>query len=156
MDSPEFVFTSLHPAPNKDSPVPYVPRARTCIFRGFFAELPENKHNEAPQNERVFESDLLTLTTDVRTQKVPEIFGSSAGKGAVDQSQGSGGGGPVEAVFWCKAAGTQWRFRGEAFVVGMDIEGSGEESSGTRTVKSKVGERMRVVKVCEFLFGVLY
>ncbi|CZR63473.1 uncharacterized protein PAC_13370 [Phialocephala subalpina] len=146
MDSPEFVFTSLHPAESKDSPVPYVPRARTCIYRGMFAELPENKHNDAPQNERVYESDLLTLTTDVRMQKVPEIFASSSGHGNVGQSQGSGGGGPVEAVFWVKATMTQWRFRGDAYVVGEDIEGSGEESSGTKTVKSKIGERMRVVK----------
>jgi pyridoxamine 5'-phosphate oxidase len=114
MDSPEFVFTSLHPAENKDSPVPYAPRARTCIFRGMWAELPENKHNDAPQNERVYESDLLTLTTDVRMAKVPEIFASSSGHGNVGQSQGSGGGGPVEAVFWAKEVMTQWRFRGEA------------------------------------------
>lgn len=110
-----------------------------------FAELPENKHNDAPQNDRVYESDLLTLTTDVRMQKVPEIFASSSGHGNVGQSQGSGGGGPVEAVFWVKATMTQWRFRGDAYVVGEDIEGSGEESSGARTVKSKIGERMRVV-----------
>lgn len=145
MDSPEFVFTSLHPAEDKNSPVPYVPRARTCIYRGMWAELPPNKHNEAPQNDRVFESDLLTFTTDVRMAKVPEIFASSQGHGKVSQSQGSGGGGPVEAVFWVKEAMTQWRFRGEAYIIGEDIEGSGEESSGTRTVKTKVGERMRVV-----------
>lgn len=146
MASPEFVFTSLHPAENKDSPVPYVPRARTCIFRGMWAELPENKHNDAPRNERVYESDMLTLTTDVRMAKIPEIFSSSSGHGNVEQSQGSGGGGPVEAVFWAKEVMFQWRFRGEAWVVGPDVEGSGEESSGTRTVKSKVRERMRVVR----------
>jgi pyridoxamine 5'-phosphate oxidase len=146
MDSPEFVFTSLHPAESKDSPVPYVPRARYCIYRGMWAELPENKRNEAPKNDRVYESDLLTLTTDVRMAKVPEIFASSPGHGDVSQSQGSGGGGSVEAVFWVKEVMTQWRIRGEAYIVAQDIEGSGEESSGTRTVKSKVGERMRVVK----------
>jgi pyridoxamine 5'-phosphate oxidase len=146
MDSPEFVFTSLHPAESKDSPVPYVPRARTCIFRGLWAELPENKHNEAPKNDRVYESDLLTLTSDVRMAKIPEIFASSPGHGDVSQSQGSGGGGPVEAVFWVKNVMTQWRIRGEAYIVSQDIEWSGEESSGTRTVKSKVGERMRAVK----------
>ncbi|KAL3427260.1 hypothetical protein PVAG01_00769 [Phlyctema vagabunda] len=145
MSSPEFVLTSLHPATDPHSPVPYVPRARTCILRGMWAELPENKHNEAPMNERVYESDLLSLTTDVRMAKVPEIFASSKGHGEVDQSQGSGGGGPVEAVFWVKEVMTQWRFRGEAYVVGPDIEGEGDESSGTRTVKSKIGERMRVV-----------
>jgi pyridoxamine 5'-phosphate oxidase len=111
-----------------------------------WAELPENKHNEAPKNGRVYESDLLTMTTDVRMAKVPEIFASSPGHGDVSQSQGSGGGGPVEAVFWVKDVMTQWRIRGDAYIVGQDIEGSGEESSGTRTVKSKVGERMRVVE----------
>ena len=64
----------------------------------------------------------------------------------MSQSQGSGGGGPVEAVFWVKDVMTQWRIRGEAFIVGKDIEGEGDESSGVRTVKSEVGERMRVVK----------
>jgi pyridoxamine 5'-phosphate oxidase len=110
-----------------------------------WAELPENKHNEAPRNEKVYESDMLTFTTDVRMEKVPQIFASGKGHGDVSQSQGSGGGGPVEAVFWIKEVGTQWRFKGTAYIVGPDIEGEGEESSGTRTVKSKLGERMRVV-----------
>ncbi len=126
--------------------MPYLPRARYVVYRGMWAELPENKLNEAPRNERVYESDLLTITTDVRMAKVPEIFASSPGHGGVEQSQGIGGGGPVEAVFWVKGAMTQWRIKGEAYVVGQDIEGEGDESSGTRTVKSKVGERMRVVK----------
>jgi pyridoxamine 5'-phosphate oxidase len=146
MDSPEFVFTSLQPSEDKSSPTPYVPRARYCVYRGLWAELPENKHNEAPQNDRVYESDLLTFTSDVRMSKIPEIFASSQGHGEVSQSQGSGGGGPVEAVFWVKDVMTQWRFRGEAYVVGQDIEGPGSESSGTRAVKHKIGERMRVIK----------
>jgi len=111
-----------------------------------WGELPENSHNNAPKNERVYESDLLTITTDVRMHKVPEIFASSQGHGDVSQSQGSGGGGPIEAVFWVKQVMTQWRFKGEAYIVGPDIEGPGEESSGVRTVKTKVGARMRVVK----------
>jgi hypothetical protein len=111
-----------------------------------WGELPENSHNDAPKNDHVYESDLPTFTTDVRMSKVPEIFASSQGHGEVSQSQGSGGGGPIEAVFWIKDVMTQWRIRGEAYVVGPDIEGPGEESSGVRTVKSKIGERMRVVK----------
>ena len=111
-----------------------------------WAELAENKHNEAPKNDRVYESDLPTFTTDVRMAKIPEIFASSQGHGEVAQSQGSGGGGPVEAVFWVKDAMTQWRFRGEAYIVGQDIEGEGGGSSGTRLVKHKIGERMRVVR----------
>jgi pyridoxamine 5'-phosphate oxidase len=146
MDSPEFVFSSLSASEAKDTATPYVPRARYCIFRGMWAELPENKHNEAPQNERVYESDLPTLTTDVRMHKVPEIFASSQGHGDVSQSQGSGGGGPVEAVFWVKEVMTQWRIRGDAYIVSTDIEGDGDGSSGTKTVKAKIGERMRVVK----------
>lgn len=112
-----------------------------------WGELPENKHYSPdwPKNQRVYESDLLTLTTDVRMAKIPEIFRSSAGHGDVSQSQGSGGGGPVEAVFWVKEMKTQWRIRGHAYVVAEDIEGEREESSGVRTVKSQVGERMRVV-----------
>ncbi|KAI9053093.1 hypothetical protein LZ554_003362 [Drepanopeziza brunnea f. sp. 'monogermtubi'] len=148
MSSPEFVFSTLHAAP-AGSPVAHLPRARYCIFRGMWGELPANARNNAPRNARVYASDLLTLTTDVRMEKVPQLFASGAGHGDVAQSQGSGGGGPVEAVFWVKEGGVmaQWRFRGEAFVVARDIEGGGEESSGVRTVKSAVGERMRVV--CE-------
>jgi pyridoxamine 5'-phosphate oxidase len=146
MDSPEFVLSTLQPTSDPNSPTPYVPRARFCIFRGMWAELPENKHNEAPQNERVYASDLPTFTTDVRMAKVPELFASSAGKGEVEQSQGSGGGGPVEAVFWIKDVMTQWRIRGEAYVVGPDIEEEGGGTSGVRVTKHKIGERMRVVK----------
>jgi pyridoxamine 5'-phosphate oxidase len=108
--------------------------------------LPENEHNTARKNEPVYESDMLTFTTDVRMGKVPQIFASSAGGGEVEQSQGSGGGGPVEAVFWIKDVMTQWRFKGKAYIIGPDIEGTGEESSGVRTVKSRVGEGMHVVK----------
>ena len=79
-----------------------------------------------------------------------ELFSSSSGH-ADDESlvQGSGGGGPCEAVWWVKDVMVQWRVKGEAFVVGLDIEGEGEqskESSGVRTVKSEIGNRMRVVK----------
>lgn len=146
LESPEFVFGSLHSAP-PSSPTPYVPCVRYCIFRGMWAELPENSHNHAPQNERIYESDLPTFTTDVRMQKVRELFISSAGHAEDDkQTSGSGGGGPVEAVWWIKETGTQWRIKGTAFVVGNDIEGDGIQSSGVRTVKSEIGARMRVVK----------
>ncbi|KAH8602049.1 pyridoxamine 5'-phosphate oxidase-domain-containing protein [Bisporella sp. PMI_857] len=147
MDSPEFVFTSLEATKDENSPVPYLPRARTCIFRGFWAELPENQYNEAPKNDRVYESDLLTLTTDVRMSKVPQIMSSSRGHGDVSESQGSGGGGPVEAVFWVKETKTQWRISGQAYIIAPDIEGPGSDtSSGVATVKHEVGERMRVLK----------
>lgn len=111
-----------------------------------WAELPDNKHNDAPMNDRVYESELPTFTSDVRMEKIPELFATGAGHGDVDQSQGSGGGGPVEAVWWIKEVGTQWRMKGTAYVVAEDIEGDGGESSGVRTAKSQLGERMRVVK----------
>jgi len=104
-----------------------------------------NKHNKAPLNDRVYSSDLPTFTTDVRMAKIPELFASSEGHGDVYQSQGSGGGGPVEAVFWAEKVMVQWRFRGKAFIVGTDIEDSGSGTSGSRTVKHEVGERMRVL-----------
>ena len=99
-------------------------------------------------NERIYESEMPTFTTDVRMEKVPQIFATGAGHGDKSQSQGSGGGGPVEAVFWIKDVNTQWRMKGEAFVIDRDIEGpNGDpESSGVRTVKSEVGKRMRLVK----------
>jgi pyridoxamine 5'-phosphate oxidase len=144
MESPEFVLSTLAAAP-KESPTPFVPRARFCIFRGFWTELPENKHNDAERNPQVYESDLPTFTTDVRMEKVGQIFGTSHGHAeSTEQTQGSGGGGPIEAVWWMKETGTQWRMSGKAYVVAQDIEDD-EESSGVRTVKSEVGKRMRVV-----------
>ncbi|KAI7223194.1 26S proteasome regulatory subunit [Hortaea werneckii] len=101
--------------------------------------------------KRNYESELPTFTTDVRMNKPIEIFSSSSGH-AKDESQakGSGGGGPCEAVWWIKGdTMVQWRMKGEAFIVGDDIEGEGEqskESSGVRTAKSEIGSRMRVVK----------
>lgn len=153
LESPEFVFASLHSAPASSS-TPFVPRLRYCIYRGMWAELPENKHNDAPQNERVYESELPTFTTDVRMEKVGELFESSDGHATEKkQTNGSGGGGPVEAVWWIKDVGTQWRIKGQAFVVAPDIEGDGEQSSGVRTVKSEIGARMRNVKQGDWSWG---
>lgn len=146
MDSPEFVLSTVAAAP-PNSTTPYVPRARYCIYRGMWSELPENKHNDAPKNARIFESDCPTFTSDTRMEKIPELFGSSAGHATSrEQTTGSGGGGPVEAVWWIKGdTMVQWRIKGEAFVVGPDIEGTDTESSGVRTVKSELGKRMRQV-----------
>lgn len=145
MGSPEFVLSTLAVAP-PGSATPYVPRARYCIFRGLWAELPENEHNKAERNPRAYESELPTFTTDVRMEKVGHLFGSSAGHAENDdQTQGSGGGGPVEAVWWVKEDSimTQWRMKGTAFVVALDIDNANH--SGVRTVKSEIGSRMRVV-----------
>ncbi|RDL30705.1 Uncharacterized protein BP5553_10050 [Venustampulla echinocandica] len=148
MDSPEFVFSTLSLADPNESATPYVPRARYCIFRGMWGELPANSYNDAPKNERNYQSDLPTLTTDVRMHKIPEIFASSAGHedSSQTESQGCDGGGAVEAVFWVKEAMTQWRFRGKAYVVGPGIEGPGEDPIGVRMVKREIGKRMKVIK----------
>ncbi|KAF2682122.1 hypothetical protein K458DRAFT_420063 [Lentithecium fluviatile CBS 122367] len=145
MPTPQFVLGTVAAAPQGAS-TRYVPRVRYCVFRGFWTELPENKHNDAERNPRVYESDCPTFTTDVRMEKVGHIFGSGPGHAeSAEQTQGSGGGGPVEAVWWVEETGTQWRVKGRAFVVANDIEEK-DESSGIRTVKSEVGKRMRVVE----------
>lgn len=117
MPSPEFVLATLHPTskwqtpapttkPDPPAVLPYIPRVRYCIYRGMWGELPDNKHNTAPHNPRVYESELPTFTTDVRMDKVPELFASGKGKAErEEQVQGSGGGGPCEAAWWIKETG---------------------------------------------------
>lgn len=105
MDEPSFVLTTLHP-PSASWPLGS-PRARTVIFRGMWCGLPVDPRNPAELNPGVFVSDLLTITTDARMEKVPELL---AGQG------------PFEAVFWMPQSRTQWRLRGHAFIVGPDID----------------------------------
>lgn len=122
------------------------PRVRTCIFRGFWATLPENEHNKLPQNPPIYESDCPTFTTDARMNKAYDIFATGKGKGDLAQSRsGSGGGGPVEAVYWIKDTMTQWRIQGKCWLVAADdIEGGEEaQNSGTITVKAEVKRYMR-------------
>ncbi|KAJ9137232.1 Zn 2cys6 transcription factor [Pleurostoma richardsiae] len=118
MKLPTFVLSTLHPARTSgDSVAAAHPRARTCVFRGLWAELPPaGDRNPAPRNPPLYASDLPAFTTDARMQKAPEIAGS-------------GGGGPVEAVFWAPGAQTQWRVRGAAWVLGPDADGEGDEAA---------------------------
>ncbi|KAK5944766.1 hypothetical protein PMZ80_001966 [Knufia obscura] len=125
------------------------PRVRTCIHRGFWAQLPENKHNELPKNPAIYQSDCPVFTNDARMEKTYHIFATGKGKGDREQSKsGTGGGGPVEAVYWVKDTMTQWRVRGKAWLVAADdVEGGTDEAqnSGTVTVKAQVGRYMRPV-----------
>ncbi|KAL2006274.1 hypothetical protein VTN00DRAFT_9928 [Thermoascus crustaceus] len=134
MPSPEFVFSTV--ARNEQGRC--VPRARYCGFRGFFGELQlhqeaekelkqqEKEHDkDAPTNPPVFESDMPTITTDVRMEKVENVASS---------------GGAVEAVFWIKEVMTQWRIKGKAFVIGGSPEEK-EEREAREEVKK--GMRMR-------------
>ncbi|EQK97456.1 hypothetical protein G6O67_000090 [Ophiocordyceps sinensis] len=118
-DSPTFVLSSLHT--DSSSAAPRVtPRARTVIFRGMWACLPVNPKNPAELNPDVYRTDLPTITTDARMNKTPELLASSTASAGQ-----SGGGGPVEALFWVPAVQTQWRLRGRAYVVGPDIDSDG-------------------------------
>lgn len=81
-------------------------------------------------------------------QKVYDVFATGKGKGDREQARsGTGGGGPVEAVYWVKDVKTQWRVRGRAWVLAADdIEGGEEnaQNSGTVTVKAELGRYMRL------------
>ncbi|KAG8167361.1 hypothetical protein KVR01_003050 [Diaporthe batatas] len=145
LDSPTFTFASLHPgasgSPSQAGAAE--PRGRTCVFRGMWASLPPNDKNTAQRNPDAYESDCLTLTTDARMAKVPELFGSG---GTPAASSSSGGGGPVEAMFWVAAAGTQWRLRGRAWVLShADIGGAGGTASspGAKAAREAISARMR-------------
>ncbi|KAK1640668.1 pyridoxamine 5'-phosphate oxidase-domain-containing protein [Colletotrichum phormii] len=119
MASPEFNLATIHSSSSSSSASSSLtPRLRTVIFRGLWASLPVNPKNTADLNPPLYESDLLTLTTDARMAKVPDFL--TNGK---DSPQKSGGGGPVEACFWTDAK-VQWRIRGEAYLLGPDIDAS--------------------------------
>ena len=124
-----------------------LPRVRTCIFRGFWATLPENELNKIPKNPPIYESDCPTFTTDARMNKVYEIFATGESKGDLEQSRsGSGGGGPVEALYWIKGCKTQWRIKGKCWLMAADDIEEGEEAKnpGAFTVKAEVSRYMRM------------
>ncbi|KAL6861125.1 pyridoxamine 5'-phosphate oxidase domain-containing protein [Trichoderma novae-zelandiae] len=130
-----FALSTLHPLDGNQ----FVPRARTVVFRGMWASLPENPRNPAPLNPAVYTSDLPTITTDVRMDKVPELMGSRRESSASPEAQ-SAAGGPVEAVFWMEKASVQWRFRGRAYVIGPDID-----SEAAAHVRAALQPWMRLV-----------
>lgn len=136
--SAEFVLGTVSPTG--------LPQVRYCIHRGFWATLPENEYNKLDKNPAIYESDCPTFTTDARMHKVYDLFATGKGKGTLEQSRsGTGGGGPVEAVYWVPHTKTQWRIRGKAWILAAnDIEGGDEaQNSGTVTVKAELGRYMR-------------
>ena len=80
LKSPTFTLSNLHPissSSSSDSAIKFGPRARTVVYRGMWAALPVNPKNTAELNpEGVYESDLLTITTDCRMEKIRELFKS--------------------------------------------------------------------------------
>lgn len=157
MSPPTFVLSTLHAVPPATTgstttmTTSFVPRARTVVFRGMWAGLPSSPQNPAPLNPAAFESDMPAFTTDARMDKADEITATAAtatnsGSAtavmttASSSSLPSGGGGPVEAVFWASKAKTQWRVRGRAYVLGPDIE---DESGAARGLREALLARMR-------------
>ncbi|KAK7432625.1 hypothetical protein QQZ08_000833 [Neonectria magnoliae] len=140
MGLPTCSFSTLHyETPSSAGAAPQVtPRSRIVVFRGMWASLDPNPKNPAPLNPSVYESDLLTITNDARMQKTTELYQSGAEDVAASKSQ-SGGGGPVEAVFWAEPSRTQWRVRGHAYVLGPDID-----SESAAPVKTAIKRRMRL------------
>lgn len=60
-------------------------------------------------------------------------------KNTKDKLKGSGGGAVVEAMFWAREHGVQWRVRGRAYVLAPDIE----SSPAGREVMALLKSRMR-------------
>ncbi|KAF5025816.1 hypothetical protein F66182_2149 [Fusarium sp. NRRL 66182] len=128
MPSPIFTLSTLHHHDTSSA----TPRSRTVVYRGNWAEIPVNPKNQAPLNPSLYESDIITVTTDARMEKIPEL---SPDGSHVPQS---GGGGPVEAVFWVEETQTQWRLRGRAYLLGQDID-----DPSASHVKQEVEKHMR-------------
>lgn len=88
-----------------------LPRLRVCGFRGFFPEIELHPNGEKDMQEQVvnggnpslFESDMLTFTTDKRMEKLRQLESSD---------------GEIEALFWFAEVPSQWRIRGRAFAIG--------------------------------------
>ncbi|KPM43614.1 hypothetical protein AK830_g2959 [Neonectria ditissima] len=139
MGLPTCSFSTLHyePPSSAGASSKITPRSRTVVFRGLWASLDPNPKNPAPLNPSVYESDLLTITNDARMQKTTELSHSAAEDAAASKTQ-SGGGGPVEAVFWAEPSRTQWRVRGHAYVLGPDID-----SEPAAPVKAAIKRYMR-------------
>ncbi|CAG8232919.1 unnamed protein product [Penicillium salamii] len=110
-----------------------VPRLRTCGCRGFFPELelhPKGQEAMDQQVERggnpsVYESDMLTFTTDARMEKLPQLESS---------------GQAIEAVFWLKDLMTQWRIKGTAYAIGNP---QGEDAEDERNSRQEIKKALR-------------
>ena len=155
MDQPSFVLSTLHPVEGESasasaavafpsSELRFAPRARYVIYRGMWACLPVNPKNTAELNPDLYQSDMPTIVTDIRMEKVPELLASGSEGGASEKANGkrlqSGKGGPVEAVFWISKVSTQWRVRGHAYVIGPDID-----SEAAAPVRTSLQTHMRPI-----------
>ncbi|KXG53962.1 FMN-binding split barrel-related protein [Penicillium griseofulvum] len=111
-----------------------VPRLRTCGCRGFFPELELHAKGQEAMDQQVegggnppiFESDMLSFTTDARMEKLPQLESS---------------GHAIEAVFWLKGLMTQWRIKGTAYAIG---DPSGEDAQQEKTSRTEIRKALRV------------
>ncbi|RMJ20483.1 hypothetical protein PHISP_08647, partial [Aspergillus sp. HF37] len=93
----EFAVSTATLSPS-NQPTPHV---RICGFRGFFPTpnlsppaVEALQQSGVGLNPDVFESDMLSFTTDARMEKVRDLDGAD---------------GAVEGVFWVKEVMSQWR-----------------------------------------------
>ncbi|KAL2803427.1 pyridoxamine 5'-phosphate oxidase-domain-containing protein [Aspergillus granulosus] len=141
-------FTLSTIAHGTGSPKLAVPRARTVEFRGFFPKPASSLHPSAIDalkaqniglNPEVYESDVFSITTDVRMGKVGQIGGSTSDEGGTGDRAGEEA---VEAVFWFeKGVKTQWRVRGRGVTIGSAKE---EDKERERRVRERIFKRMRL------------
>lgn len=136
MEGQEFAFSSLHQ--RQHSETSWAPRSRFCAFRCFWTELSPSPLNPAERNPNVYKSELPVFTTDVRTSKMGDLFE------AAEDTKLSGGGGACEAVWWARGGLTQWRLRGQAFVIAPDIE---SKHSGTQSARRSIAARMHNINI---------
>lgn len=111
-----------------------VPRSRTVEFRGFWPKPASALHHSGIEalkaqnvglNPEVYESDMLSITTDVRMKKTGELAESD---------------GVVEGVFWFEPVSVQWRVKGQASTIGGPSGEKGEVEARERIQK---GMRLR-------------
>lgn len=76
-------------------------------------------------NLPLYESDMLSFTTDIRMEKLPQLDSS---------------GHAIEAMFWLKDLMAQWRVKGRAFAIGNPDENATDEVSS----RAEIGKWLRV------------
>ncbi|KAJ5587201.1 FMN-binding split barrel-related protein, partial [Penicillium hispanicum] len=129
--TPDYVFNIA--TVGLDSEGRPVPRVRTCGCRGFFPELelhPKGQEDmdqqvEGGGNPPLYESDMLSFTTDIRMEKLAHLDSS---------------GHAIEGMFWLKDLMAQWRVKGRAFAIGDPDENAEHE----RVSRGEIGSRLRV------------
>jgi pyridoxamine 5'-phosphate oxidase len=123
LDDPYMAVSTVGRDPKTGAPVP---RVRYCGYRCLFGDLDlhpsaaKQLEEEKETNPPVYETDMLTFTTDVRMEKTENFKDFD---------------GAIEVAFWVKDVMTQWRIRGKAFVVGDDPKKQSEKEARSEISK---------------------